>query len=344
MKHSQGQCYDGELWEMRMKALNPVLRAAALVLFFALWAVDLIAVPDSPSSGRFDGPAELPRVFVKSSLADTPAPRHVSLVKEGDNLQGAIDSAQCGDTLKLQAGAVFQGLFRLPDKSCDDSHWVVLRTSTPDESLPPEGTRLTPCYAGVASLPGRPDYHCANPRNVMAKIEFAGKSASGPIMFLTGANHYRFIGLEITRSNSDASITALAAVEQDGTAHHVIFDRVWVHGTAQSETRRGVALSWMTYVAVVDSYFSDFHCVAGTGSCTDAQTMSAGGGDHPEGPFKIVNDFLEASGENIMFGGRRAEYHPHGYRNPPQPPFQTDDLDARPARFRRRFQRPPLHC
>src|ERR1039458_9459773 len=116
---------------MKMKALNPVLHAAACVLFLASVGVNLAAAADSPSA-RFDGPAELPRILVKSSLADTPAPGHVRLVKEGDNLQEAINSAQCGDTLKLQAGAVFQGLFRLPNKSCDDSHWVVLCSAAPD--------------------------------------------------------------------------------------------------------------------------------------------------------------------------------------------------------------------
>jgi hypothetical protein len=129
-------------------------------------------------------------------------------------------------------------------------------------------------------------------------------------MFLPGANHYRFVGLEITRSNSEASVTALAAIKEGGTAHHLIFDRVWLHGTAQSETRRGVAMSSMTYVGVVDSFLSDFHCVAQTGSCTDSQTISAGGGDHPEGPFKIVNNFLEAAGENLIFGGRPAKTTP----------------------------------
>jgi hypothetical protein len=243
-------------------------------------------------------------------LADTPATGHVRLVKESADLQEAIDSAKCGDILRLQAGAVFQGLFRFPDKSCDDSHWIVVRTSAPDESLPREGVRLTPCYAGVASLPGRPDYHCTNPRNVMARIEFGGNNGTGPIMFLPGANHYRFIGLEITRSNPEASVTALAAIKEGATAHHLIFDRVWLHGTPQSETRRGIALSSMTYVGVVDSFFSDFHCVAVTGSCTDSQTVSAGGGDHPEGPFKIVNNFLEAAGENVMFGGRPAKTTP----------------------------------
>jgi len=287
-----------------------VLCSCAFSLLFLAVCAPADTARGTASSGRFDGPAELPRVFVSSSLADTPAPGRIRLVKEGESLQQAIDSAHCGDTLKLQAGAVFQGLFRLPDKSCDDSHWIILRTDAPDESLPPEGNRLTPCYAGVASLPARPDFPCSNPKNVMAKIEFAGKSGNGPIVFLSGANHYRFVGLEITRADSPASITALAAVDESGAANHLIFDRVWVHGTAHSETRRGVALSWMTYAGVLDSYFSDFHCVARTGACTDAQTMSAGGGDHPEGPFKIVDNFLESSGENVMFGGRPARTTP----------------------------------
>jgi len=296
---------------LEMKKLKSVsIPAACLLLVVSSAYYSVSSATDSTSSGRFDGPAELPRVFVKSSMADTPAPGQVHTLKAGDNLQAAIDSAKCGDTLKLQAGAVFQGLFRLPAKSCDDSQWIVLRTDTLDENLPPEGSRLTPCYAGVASLPARPGYPCPNPRKVMAKIEFGGRGTNGPLLFLTGANHYRFVGLEITRTDSPVSVTALAAVNEGGTAHHVIFDRVWVHGTAQSETRRGVALSWMTYVGVVDSYFSDFHCVAKSGSCTDAQTMSAGGGDYPEGPFKIVNNFLEASGENITFGGRQAKTTP----------------------------------
>jgi len=53
----------------------------------------------------------------------------------------------------------------------------------------------------------------------------------------------------------------------------------------------------------VDSFFTDFHCIAVTGSCTDAQAIAGGVGTDPGGPYKIVNNFLEASGENILFGG-----------------------------------------
>ena len=297
-----------------MKLLNPdcyfrisiwsVLVLPAVVLTLLLSATGNFDGDSAKEKDRFDGPAELPRVHVQSALADTPARGQVREVREGDDLQKAIDGSKCGDTLALQAGGTFRGLFRLPSKPCDDSHWIVLRSSAPDHSLPPEGTRITPCYAGVASLPGRPDLHCSSAPNVMAKIEFDGGGESGPILFLSGANHYRLIGLEVTRARPQLHMRDLIALDRpESTAHHLVFDRLWIHGTAQDETKSGVHLTGVTYAAIVDSYLNDFHCIARTGSCTDAQTVSGGGGDSPGGPYKILNNFLEASGENILFGG-----------------------------------------
>lgn len=294
--------------------LVPRLLGLIVALASVAFGLQTRSVPVDSQAGasaeKLDGPAELPRVFMKSGLGDTPASGQTRVVRAGDDLQQAINNAQCGDTLKLQAGAAFHGSFRFPAKPCDDAHWIVLRSSASDDALPREGTRITPCYAGVPSLPDRPDFHCASVANVLAKLEFDDKGGSGPLAFMHGANHYRFIGLEITRGQPGASITALAFMKEAGTADHLVFDRVWMHGTAQDETTRGVALKSMTYVAVVDSFFSDFHCVAATGSCTDSQTVGGGVGVDPEGPFKIVNNFLEAAGENILFGGGPATSAP----------------------------------
>ena len=258
--------------------------------------------PSPSSPGNFDGPAELPRLSVKSSLGDTPAPGKTRMVHAGDNLEQTLNQAACGDTIKLEAGAAFSGRFVLPEKKCDDAHWIILRTSAPDSALPPEGSRLTPCYAGTASLPGRPAYPCTSAKNVLARIEYPGKG-SGPIFFAPGANHYRVMGLEITRSTADGPLSSLVTIEAKATANSIIFDRNWIHGTGQSETTRGIALGGSTSVAVVDSYFSDFHCISATGSCTDAQAISGGLGPNPMGPYKIENNFLESSGEILMFGG-----------------------------------------
>jgi hypothetical protein len=281
--------------------------SSAILAVFSSFLFLPTAGADSPA--QFDGPAELPRIYLQTSVANTPAPGKVQSVNAGSNLQAALDQAACGDTLALEAGATFAGRFVLPQKNCDDSHWIVIRTSA-EKELPAEGTRLTPCYAGIASLPGRPDFHCAATKNVLAKLVFEGKSGEGPVVFASGANHYRLEGLEITRAESENSITALIAPEARSGANHIIFDRVWVHGTAQAETTRGAFLSGLSYVAIVDSTFTDFHCVAVTGACGDSQAIAGGAGEIPSGPYKIVNNFLEASGENIMFGGAYATITP----------------------------------
>jgi len=262
----------------------------------------------APNTGSFDGPAELPRVYMKSSLADTPAPGSTHLLKRGDSLQAALDSAKCGDTISLEAGGTFDGRFVLPAKSCDDIHWIIIRTSAPDSALPPEGARLTPCYAGVASLPGRRSFKCSATRNVLAKIIFSGSGT--PISMADGANHYRLLGLEITRPASKGTVYNLVVNQSGGAIDHIVFDRLWLHGTAQDETTRGLMLTGSTYVAVVDSSFSDFHCVAVTGTCSDSQAIGGGIGDRAMGPYKIVNNYLEAAGENIIFGGGEATRTP----------------------------------
>jgi len=293
-----------------MRVSCNVFPPAGARLFWITIFLMIVGVASSqtpPAPGGFDGPAELPRVFVESSLHATPAPGKIVPVRAGEDLSRAVANASCGDTVELQAGATFSALL-LPQKNCDDSHWIIIRTSSPDSKLPPEGTRLTPCYAGISSLPGRSDLNCRSAENVLAKIEFNGKGGSGPVTFAPGANHFRLIGLEITRLAPGVCVYNL--VEFKGPADHVIFDRVWMHGTAQDETTRGIFLGPSRYLAVVDSFFSDFHCVARTGACTDAQAIFGGLGENPMGPYKIVNNYLEAAGENILFGGGAATVTP----------------------------------
>jgi hypothetical protein len=134
-------------------------------------------------------------------------------------------------------------------------------------------------------------------------------SAPGPIIFATGANYYRLIGLEVTRTPNTGIVNELASIAANGTANNLILDRMWLHGTAQDETTEGLELIGASYVSVIDSTLTDFHCISVTGSCTDAHAIG-GGADNPVGPFKIVDDFLEASGENVMFGGAQSTTTP----------------------------------
>jgi hypothetical protein len=80
----------------------------------------------------------------------------------------------------------------------------------------------------------------------------------------------------------------------EAVPHHLIVDRCYIHGDPRIGSRRGIALNARD-AAVVDSYISDFKEVG-------ADSQAIGGWNGP-GPLKIANNYLEASGENIMFGG-----------------------------------------
>lgn len=271
--------------------------------FLLLLLVGLSVVSKSLYAATYDGPAALPQVLVSTAMANTPTPGITTKVNSGGNLQTALNNAKCGDTIQLEAGATFSGVFTFPNKSCDDYHWIIVRTSSDDSLLPSEGSRLTPCYAGVASLPGRPAFNCKLVRNVLAKLVINRGGMSGPVAFAPGANHYRLIGLELTRVAGNGLVYALASPTANGATSKIIYDRIWFHGTTHDETTRGIQLGGGTYIAVIDSFFTDFHCIAGTGACTDAQAINGGLSTHPMGPYKIDDNFLEASGENILFGG-----------------------------------------
>ena len=126
-----------------------------------------------------------------------PASGTIINVNAGGDLQAALNNARCGDVIQLQPALLLRGnsMFRLRTAT---SIIGSSATSAPDSALPAEGQRATPCYAGVASLPGRPQYPCSNPQNVMAKVQMAS-AGDGPFRFVDGANYYRFIGLEVTR-------------------------------------------------------------------------------------------------------------------------------------------------
>ena len=261
----------------------------------------------SAQAAGMDGPAELPRVYVSSAMSDTPAPGKTIPVSAGADLQAAINSAACGDTLELQAGTTFSGIYNFPAKNCDNQHWIIVRTSAADSALPPEGTRLTPCYAGVSSLAGRPALSCAATQNVLAKIVIPGAGV-GPVVLGQQASQYRFIGLEITRTANGDSVSNL--ISGSGQASNIVFDRVWIHGTAQDETRRGLEISGISNFALVDSYVNDFHCNSQGGTCGDSQGLLGGLGDVASSGIKIVNNFLEGGAENIMLGGDEATTTP----------------------------------
>ncbi len=252
--------------------------------------------------GDKDGPAELPRACYYTALDGTPSPGKQVRVAANSDLSAAIDGAKCGDTLLLPAGASFN-VNELPAKKCDDQHYITVRTDTPDSKLPAEGTRISPAWAGVASLPGRPPF--AQPSHGAAKLlaTLLVRRASGAIV----GDHIRFIGIEWT-TPPDAEIGRIVTAEH---SDHVIFDRNWVHPADGREVGHGIGIIHGSHmIAVINSYISGLNCIARTGKCTDATAVGGGSGDDPISTLKIYNNFLESAGENILFGGSAATQVP----------------------------------
>src|SRR5205823_5998140 len=84
-------------------------------------------------------------IIAISARAATPPPPNVIMVAAGGDLQGAIDRANPGDTILLEAGATFTGNFVLPVKP--GSQMITIRSSAPDAALPNASTRIDPSYA-----------------------------------------------------------------------------------------------------------------------------------------------------------------------------------------------------
>ncbi len=201
-------------------------------------------------------------------------------VNAGGDLQAAINAAQPGDTILLQAGATFTGNYKLPAKG--GSTYITIRSAAADSSLPAAGVRITPGYASL-----------------LPKIR---ATSNGPAMkVMSGATYWRLMFLEFLPSSST---TAANLVEFGGAGtgqstlsavpQHLIMDRCYLHGDPAYGQRRGLSLN-SGNTQVVNSYFADFKGVS-----QDTQAINGWNGP---GPFLIENNYLEAAGENLMFGG-----------------------------------------
>ena len=207
-------------------------------------------------------------------------------VHQGNDLQGVINTAQPGDEIVIDAGATFDttSSFTLSAKS--GSGWIVIRTSNLS-SLPGAGSRVSPSDA--ANMPKL----MVNGTN-LSTIQTDPNSPSA---------YYRLVGLEITldtasqiTSGSNALVDIGTGAESSTTqlANNIIIDRCYIHGNPTQEVRNGVTANG-EFVGVIDSYISDVHLTS-----DESHGVMAFNAD---GPFLIQDNYIEAAGQNVFFGG-----------------------------------------
>src|SRR5262245_45501500 len=196
-------------------------------------------------------------------------------VADGGDLQLALTNARPGDIVELAAGATFTGNFTLPAKD-GSTAVIVVRSAVNGDAV---SGRVTPEQAAA-----------------FAKIR--SPNSQPAVQTAPGTHHWRLELIEIVGSG----LTDLVALGNGTSAqsaassvpHDLTIDRCYIHGDAAAGVKRCIALNSASNV-VSNSYVAD--CKA---SGQDAQAIAGWNGP---GPFTIENNYLEGSGENVLFGG-----------------------------------------
>ncbi len=209
-------------------------------------------------------------------------------VNSGGNLQTALNQAQRGDEIVLEAGATFTGNFTLPAKSGTSANgWILIRSSKSSQ-LPSRGIRVSPAHEALMPKILTPNTQPALTTTTSGVA--SGWWITGVEVSVTPTYDTRYIQYGLVRLGSTGSTqNTLAEVPTD-----IVLDRVYIHGLVDTPTSRCVELnSGRTQIS--DSYLAECH-VKGF----DSQAILGWNGP---GPFKIVNNMLMGDTENVMFGG-----------------------------------------
>ena len=147
------------------------------------------------------------------------------VVPAGGDLQAAINAAAPGDTIVLEAGATYRGPYWLPKKTGDA--YVTIQSSRAAEIT----GRVSPSQSGL-----------------LAKLR-SNVGGDAIINTTPGAHHYKLIGLDIsTFAATDLIFDLVRLGESNQTdlssvPHHLILDRLWIHGFPTQPVQRGVSLN-----------------------------------------------------------------------------------------------------
>lgn len=254
------------------------------------WFVPILLVFASLPANLRSAAENDPYAIATFCTPEVPSNRPAITVADGAELQAALDRAVGGDTIQLPPGAMFRPTdaersFVLRNRHVPAGQWITIRSASPAFDA-----------AGEVPATIRVD---RSQQQLMPQIRAIATNAPA-IRTEAGASRYRLVGLDI---GVDARVTSMGNLVElgpgretstDAQPSDIVIDRSYLHGNDAGNYRRGVAMNGAR-LAVVDSYLENFHDAA-----TDSQAISGWNGP---GPFKIVNNFLEAASENIMFGG-----------------------------------------
>jgi hypothetical protein len=201
-------------------------------------------------------------------------------VGAGGDLQQALNAARPGDTIFLDRGAAFTGNFVLPARTAGADAVITVRTAG-DDDLPQPGARIGPAAAA----------HLAKLRS---------PNGSPALQTAPGARGWRIALVELQANRSGAGdIVALGdgSGKQNSLAQvpsAITLDRLYIHGDPAEGQKRGISLN-SADTTITGCHISDIKAIG-----QDSQAIAGWNGP---GGYVIENNYLEAAGENVMFGG-----------------------------------------
>lgn len=206
-------------------------------------------------------------------------------VPAGGSLQSAINAAQPGDTIVLQADADYRCSCTLPNKS--GSEYIVIKSSRYEE------------------IPVR-DFYSKTPSSDVTRLMARVSSfySTEPVFAATpGSHHYKFLGLNLMPPAGQG--TRIIELGVSGSAqdtlsempHDFVIDKSWLHADTSQEMQRCLALN-SSNTDVTNSWLTECH-----GQGYDSQAI---GGWNGGGNYHIINNSLSGAGENFMLGGSPA--------------------------------------
>lgn len=245
------------------------------------FALALVLAALAQSSGRTAEVAIDTREPVAAAKAGASVQTNVPA---GADLQNYINRARPGDVLLLEPGATYVGNFTLPalpeQSSAIPAQYITIRSAADNSQFPAAG-RVTPEHAEWM-----PTIRSSNGGSALATKP--------------GAHHWRLQWLAFEANSGGAgNIISLgdgSDAQRDAASvpHHLILDGLVIRGDAARGQKRAIALN----SAATEIRNSDIRDIKADGQ--DSQAICGWNGP---GPFVIENNYLEAAGENVMFGG-----------------------------------------
>jgi hypothetical protein len=223
-----------------------------------------------------------------AALAGTfsPGPHQLTLT---DDLQGFVNATRGGDILILPDGYYWTGHAILPVRA--DSNWVTIQSAT---NIP----------SGMRVKPGDLKATLVTPDELpVVQNDYTNRNHA-----LRPTHGWRFTGVEFTANNQRAGLNYGLITFLFGDtpvigdiSHDIDFERCYIHGDGSNNYGKGI-IGNANNITVQDSYMSGFVSTFMEANAINIYSSA--------GPINIINNYLEASGENVMIGGSGPDIGP----------------------------------